>query len=375
MPADHARVWNTLKAYALSFAVWMTAAFFLGLQIFSNNIEHGHPRGLWESLSGPLREYVPYAIITPAIVWILWRFPVLGARRTRAAIITVGTLLLFSSSHVVLRMLMFPVQSPVTQKVMEPGFSLIAPLMRYYAYEDLWMFCTVAFLANAIQFNREIRKRELAASQLQAQLASSELQMLKHQLQPHFLFNALNSLYALIGQDSAGARRMTIAISEMLRTVIQRSSTDEVAFSEELRFVDRYLEIESMRLGERLRVHRAISPECMDLLVPQLLLQPLVENAIRHGIEKSVPGGDVFLAASLTHGGHLVVKVANSRPAHQGDTTGTGVGLTNLRARLQNMYGDDFVVRVQPTETLFTVEAEIPARTERVPVVRPVQAS
>jgi two-component system, LytTR family, sensor kinase len=363
------RVFNTLKAFALSFAIWMTAGFFLGLQLYSNNIAHGHPRGLWVSLSGPLREYVPYALITPPIVWILWRFPVLGAKRLRAAAIAGGTLLLFSVSHIGIRTLLFGAHVPgKPDAVAEPSLSLMASLMQYYAYEDLWMFCTVAFLANAIQFNREIRKRELAASQLQAQLASSELQMLKHQLQPHFLFNALNSLYALIGQDSAGARRMTIAISEMLRTVIQRSSTDEVMFSEELKFVERYLEIEGIRLGERLRVHRAISPECMDLLVPQLLLQPLVENAIRHGIEKSVPGGDVFIAASLADG-HLVVKVANSRPTQGGDSTGTGVGLGNLRARLQNMYGDDFAVRVQPTETLFTVEAEIPARTERVPIV------
>jgi hypothetical protein len=368
MPAVGDRVLKTLRAYAISFAVWMSAGLVLGLHIYGNNIGHGHPRGLWESLAGPLQEYSVYALITPPFVWLLWRFPVLGARRLRAVLVTVAALVFFSLLHVTVRMLVYPVNAPGTQELLAPSVALVPRLMWFYLYEDLWMFCTVAFLANAIQFNREIRKRELAASQLQVQLASSELQMLKHQLQPHFLFNALNSLYALIGQDSAGARRMTIAISEMLRTVIQRSSTDEVAFSDELRFVDRYLEIEGMRLGERLRVHRAISPECMDLLVPQLLLQPLVENAIRHGIEKSVQGGDVFIAASLT-GEHLVVKVANSRPVHGDDTTGTGVGLANLRARLQNMYGDDFAVRVQPTETLFTVEAELPARTERVPLI------
>ncbi len=363
---------KTLKAYAISFAVWLSAGFILGLHIYGNNIAHGHPRGFWDSISGPLQEYSVYALITPPFVWLLWRFPVLGAKRLRAVLITLAALVGFSLVHVIVRIFMYPVTAPGTEQLLPPSLSLVPRLMWFYLYEDLWMFSTIAFLANAIQFNREIRKRELAASQLQTQLASSELQMLKHQLQPHFLFNALNSLYALIGQDSAGARRMTIAISEMLRTVIQRSTTDEVAFSEELRFVDRYLEIESMRLGERLRVHRAISPECMDLLVPQLILQPLVENAIRHGIERSVQGGDVFIAASAAHG-HLVVKVANSRPASGGDSAGTGVGLANLRARLQNMYGDDFAVRVQPTDTLFTVEAEIPARTERVPIVRPVQ--
>jgi two-component system, LytTR family, sensor kinase len=368
------RARKTLKAYAISFAVWMSAALVLGLHIYGNNIAHGHPRGFVESVAGPLQEYSVYALITPPFVWLLWHFPVLGVRRVRAVLVTVGALVVFSLLHVTVRMLLYPVSAPGTQEVLAPSLALVPRLMWFYLYEDLWMFCTVAFLANAIQFNREIRKRELAASQLQVQLASSELQMLKHQLQPHFLFNALNSLYALIGQDSAGARRMTIAISEMLRTVIQRSSTDEVAFSEELKFVDRYLEIESMRLGERLRVHRVISPECMDLLVPQLLLQPLVENAIRHGIEKSVQGGDVFIAASLKDG-HLVVKVANSHPAHGGDSTGTGVGLANLKARLQNMYGDDFAVRVQPSDTLFTAEAEIPARTERVPIIRPLQTS
>src|SRR5262249_30976919 len=143
------------------------------------------------------------------------------------------------------------------------------------------------------EYYRRLRERELKASELEARLAQSQLQALKMQLQPHFLFNTLHTIAELVHEDPEMADRMIMRLSELLRMSLDNSSAHDVTLKQELDFLERYIEIERTRLGDRLRVQMAIAPETLGARVPNLILQPLVENAIRHGIAPHSSPGEI----------------------------------------------------------------------------------
>src|SRR6185436_7564987 len=183
------------------------------------------------------------------------------------------------------------------------------------------------------------RERELAASQLQGQLAHAQLQALRMQLNPHFLFNALNSISMLVrGGRSGEAVRMLAGLGDLLRGVLEEERPNEVPLREELDFLTRYLAIEQIR-ADRLQVRMEVAPELMEARVPTLILQPLVENAIRHGISRSSAAGLVEIGARRENGS-LLLSVRDDGPGLSAGDGREGVGLTNTRARLARMYGD-----------------------------------
>ena len=193
----------------------------------------------------------------------------------------------------------------------------------------------------------------------------AELRALRAQLNPHFLFNSLNSINALVGTDPEAARRMCEGLGDFLRRTLALGSRDAVTLGEELALVERYLGIEQVRFGERLRVERAVDPDAATCRVPPLLLQPLVENAIKHGIQDVVEGGAIRIEARCENG-LLRVVVENPVDADAPIRRGEGVGLENVRRRLAvfgareahlatNRKGDRFRV----TLTLPALEAEV----------------
>ena len=184
------------------------------------------------------------------------------------------------------------------------------------------------------------RERELTASRLQGQLAHAQLQALRMQLNPHFLFNALNSISMLVrGNRNDEAVRMLAGLGDLLRGVLEEDRPNEVPLREELDFLGRYLAIEQIRAG-RLQVLVEVPPELMEACVPNLILQPLVENAIRHGIARSSAAGLVEIGA-WRENGSLLLSVRDDGPGLAGAESGReGVGLSNTRARLARMYGD-----------------------------------
>jgi two-component system sensor histidine kinase AlgZ len=168
---------------------------------------------------------------------------------------------------------------------------------------------------------------------------------LRYQLNPHFLFNSLNAVSMLILDENATtARRMLAQIGDLLRTSLDSEVTAEVALSQELAFTEGYLAIEQTRLGERLRVDMAIEAETRDALVPNMLLQPLVENAVRYGVAPLVEGGWIAIK-SAQHAGRLRIVIVNSgrRGEGQQGRNGNGIGLGNTEERLRTLYGSDFV--------------------------------
>ncbi|MCH9646686.1 MAG: sensor histidine kinase [Deltaproteobacteria bacterium] len=201
---------------------------------------------------------------------------------------------------------------------------------------------------------REAREAELRESQLQTALAEAELEALRLQIQPHFLFNTLNSIAALVRRQSNDrALEMILGLSELLRTALQGSSRQTVPLSEELRLVERYLDIQKARFSDRLQVLWQIEEDAKSFPVPVFILQPLVENAILHGLAKSKDPGSLTLSARR-HGEFLTLRIEDDG---EGLPTGfdldstSGVGLQNIRARLDQLYGPVSQKQENPQET------------------------
>jgi LytS/YehU family sensor histidine kinase len=230
------------------------------------------------------------------------------------------------------------------------------------------MYFTTLGCVHALSYFAEVREKESQAAKLAAQVAEARLTALRTQINPHFLFNSLNALLVLIrDKDTANAERMLELLSELLRQVLTSDNRQVVALDEELRFLDGYLAVAQIRFSDRLRIVRNVDPRVMDALVPQFVLQPLVENALRHGISESVAGGTIEIAAQL-EGEDLVLTVGDDGPGISSTPNGGGVGLRNVRERISTLYGAGAILDLQPRSGGGTVaRVRIPYRPAIVP--------
>jgi LytS/YehU family sensor histidine kinase len=204
---------------------------------------------------------------------------------------------------------------------------------------EMMTYWAIIGLSHALDFHRESQDRELTAAELRTRLAEANLQALQRQLHPHFLFNTLNTISALMHRDTEAADSMLERLSDLLRLTLDRVGTQHVSLKDELDFLRKYLEIEKTRFGERLQVHIEVELDTLDAAVPNLVLQPLVENALRHGIGPKIGGGRVDICARH-EGGDLWLEVRDNGVGLSEDAFHKGVGLTNTRSRLQHLYGD-----------------------------------
>jgi LytS/YehU family sensor histidine kinase len=216
---------------------------------------------------------------------------------------------------------------------------------------------TIHYLFAAAEISRAAERRALEA---EVAARDAELQALKAQLNPHFLFNSLNSVASLAVSDPSGARDMCIQLGDYLRGTLKSEDSHLHPFGEEMAQVRRFLRVEAVRYGDRLRVEEQIGDGCLELAVPTLLLQPLVENSLKHGIAELVEGGTVRIGARRS-GDRLVVWVANPVDEAGVSRSGTGVGLANVRRRLEKVYGDAARLRTDKTEDGYRAEVVIPA--------------
>jgi sensor histidine kinase YesM len=228
---------------------------------------------------------------------------------------------------------------------------------------------------------RRYAERERATLQLETRLARAQLEALKIQLQPHFLFNTLNTISALLRRDPEAADRVLTRLGDLLRLSLQHSGRQEVMLRQELEFVERYLEIQQTRFQDRLRVRLDADPEALDALVPTLVLQPLVENAVRHAIEPRAAAGRLEIRARRENG-HLTLQVADDGPGIGGGgpidgasipVTGSGIGLANTRARLEQLYGAGHRFSLaNAAEGGLVVTLELPYRVGNLPTPAPI---
>jgi sensor histidine kinase YesM len=235
--------------------------------------------------------------------------------------------------------------------------------LRRITYQ-LPIFWGLVGVAHALQFYERTKERERRAAELEARLAQARLQALRMQLNPHFLFNTLNSIASLV-HEQPQAEQMIEALSDLLRLTLHAPDRHEVSLREELQFLERYLLIEQIRFGDRLRLERHIDPATLDAAVPILILQPLVENAVRHGIEAQIAPGLIQVTAERSGDCLRLCVQDNGRglaPSAQGMVR-EGVGLSNTRSRLQELYPGAASLQVQPGKTGgFTAELRLPWR-------------
>jgi two-component system sensor histidine kinase AlgZ len=192
------------------------------------------------------------------------------------------------------------------------------------------------------QWQQSVHERERVLH-AETEVREVRLRALRYQLNPHFLFNSLNAVSTLVLDGNASAAtRMLAQISDLLRTSLDDNVTSEIALSQELAFTEQYIAIEKTRLGDRLRVELAIHPATLDALVPSMLLQPLVENAVRHGVAPLVEGGGIAIESDF-HDNWLRVVISNSgrRRSEQPTNAGNGIGQSNTAARLETLYGSN----------------------------------
>ena len=206
----------------------------------------------------------------------------------------------------------------------------------------LFLWASVYFVIK--QWQTSTHERELRLKS-EAELRDAKLSALRYQLNPHFLFNSLNAVSTLyLEEDAEAATDMLAQVCDLLRVALNRDTAATVPLSQEIDFIKKYLSVERTRLGRRLNIHMDIAPETIDLPVPNMLLQPLVENAVRHGIA-AVAGSGCIAIASATDTAWLTIEIKNSGPLHSDERTpfrGTGIGLTNTVERLKTLYDDNY---------------------------------
>jgi signal transduction histidine kinase len=229
---------------------------------------------------------------------------------------------------------------------------------------NVFVYVMIVGVYNAFSYYHMYHRERSALSDLEARLAEAELAALKMQLQPHFLFNTLNAISVLINEDVNKANQMLVRLSELLRLTLESSGRQQVTLKQELDFLDRYLGIERIRFSDRLSVHLDVEPDTLDARVPNLILQPLVENAIRHGIAPRAEGGRLDVRARRLDG-TLELTIHDDGPgiAEDCDDDGSrdGIGLANCRARLEQLYGDRHRLEYgRPSEGGFSVVLTLP---------------
>jgi LytS/YehU family sensor histidine kinase len=220
---------------------------------------------------------------------------------------------------------------------------LFAGFVRYLDL-NLVDYSMIVAVTLFVGYSRLLRERQLAASELTSRLTAAHLKTLQTQLRPHFLFNTLNTAAELVHHDAEAADRMLTQLAGLLRRSLDSSGEQEVSLRSELEFLDDYVEIIKVRFKGRITVTTDVEPQALDASVPNLILQPIVENAVRHGLEPRAAGGNVAVTAWV-HGGELNLEVEDDGVGldavkRNGSYPGTGVGLQNATDRLLHLYGE-----------------------------------
>jgi two-component system, LytTR family, sensor kinase len=338
-----------LSQFAIVFGIWAAIAVVLTGQSYliaylgvlaRSDLAQRNTSGIsfFELLLSSFTECFVWVFLTLAIFWLVRRFPLGQGKWSRSLAVHVGACLLCGFLEVLLSVLAAEI---IRQEFVKPTISMNV-LFLYFAAKlnnNIFFYWAIVAVAHVVRYYRQFRERELHTSQLETKLAQTQLQILKMQLHPHFLFNTLNAISALIHQDVELADRMIARLGDLLRTTLDNANQQEVPFKQELDFIQPYLEIEKARLGSRLTVDLQIEPAVMDARVPNLILQPLVENAIRHGIAGRPGPGRIRIHAHRDNG-TLRLAISDSGPGLKAVVeNGKGIGLANTRARLEKLYG------------------------------------
>jgi two-component system, LytTR family, sensor kinase len=342
--------WPAIWLFAFAVATplaWSSVAF-----VYFGMLAAGRPLTFGHSLLAGLADWYVWAAFTPVVFSLGQRFRLERHRWVAAGLfhLVFGTMVALGDLALV----------TAINRHFGPTVSYVGPVfwdvylkivLRYFHFAFIIYWVIVA-AAHAAQYYRSSRDRELEASQLQSELTLAQLAALRMQLQPHFLFNTLHTIASLVRDGRGEAATSTIArLGELLRQTLGSLQRNEVPLREELSFIEAYLEIEQTRFSDRLTVRFDVDRDTLEAPVPNMSLQPLVENAIRHGIARDPSAGRIEIRARQ-HDGRLRIEVRNDGPAYAGNGGGAavGVGLANTRARLSRLYGAGYRLDLVPDD-------------------------
>jgi two-component system, LytTR family, sensor kinase len=323
----------TVRLWLMAFAAWTFLAAFSSAQGAVYFINRGRPVPWAEMLPGRFADWYTCALFTPLFVWLAQRYPI-DRRSWRIAL---PVTLAVTTICVVLK---YSLLVPIEHALGISDTSTIGmELARNFASESM-AFWAVIGIIHAFEFNRRYREREVAAADLRVRLSEAQLEALRSQIQPHFLFNTLHSISTLMHRDVEAADSMLTRLSDLLRLTLKHRGANEISLREELALADNYLAIMSVRFGDRLQVVRRIENKALNALVPQFILQPLLENALHHGV--AVTSGPARVEITAERRGEVLSLAVTDDG--RGDIVATrrerdGMGLSNTRLRLEQLYG------------------------------------
>jgi hypothetical protein len=298
-----------------------------------------------------------FGVLIPPIVWLARRYPLARERWWRHVLpIALGGALvcmIHPALYTGLDRLIGEVLGPLYSFHYRYGYAFVEGhaevpfwnvwwyVLTYYLTSLVFFYACVVAFVSARQYYQLLRKSELDRMRLESSLAQTRLHLLTMQLRPHFLFNTLNSISELMYEDVAAAERMVARLSELLRLSLDQRDVALVPLDKELEYLGVYLEIEKIRFQDRITVDLEIAPDARECLVPFLILQPLVENAVRHGISRLSRPGKILIRARRD-ADRLEFEISNDGPAAVVRIPSEGLGLRNTRDRLRALYGEDF---------------------------------
>jgi signal transduction histidine kinase len=282
------------------------------------------------------------ALFIPPFLWLVRRAPLERSTWLRRLPMYLGVTMLAAIAKYAL---LFSLQGVFMGAARSQSFGVV---LAGNAISEMMIFWAVVGVLHAVEFYRRYREREALTLELRAQLGQSQLDVLRAQLHPHFLFNVLNAATVLVHRDPDAADAMLTRLGELLRHALRSDPRHETPLREELELLDRYLDIMRTRFGDRLTIRRSIPTAVESALVPTFVLQPLVENALEHGVDRLDGSGTVEIDAARD-GDSLVLAVRDNGAGERADAhAGLGIGLTNTRARLAALYGDAAALALRP---------------------------
>jgi len=357
MPNVEMKKWVTRYAPIVLtiLGAWTLFGFFFSTQLYINILYHGRSQPFSLILIPWLTCGYLWAALTPVALWLARRFPLekeLMARR-------VALHLLFAVLISLLQLVAYNFVFQTLVRRSSDSFFPLGPFQDVLVGQfhfNLLLYCVVVGLYQTFDYYRRFREREqraaqleLEAAQLETQLTRAQLDALKMQLHPHFLFNTLNTISVLMEEDVSAANEMLLRLSELLRAALKNNEAHEVTLEEELQFLEKYLQIEQARFQDRLKVRIDPAPETLTAYLPNLILQPLVENAIRHAVAARTTETLIEIR-SHKRDGHLHLSVSDNGEGMVDQSTPTnGIGLRNTRARLEKLYGPNQDFKLETT--------------------------
>lgn len=344
-------------------AAWLVVGLLSASQYYLAARTAGQPGAWGLQLLRELPPWQIWSLLTPAAFAVARRFPLTAPRLARHLPIHIAAAL--ACALIYLGGWAWWTKVALPSYGAQPVTALFWAMFRARFNVAFILYWAIIGIYYALWNSRRVRIREVEAARARTELAQFRLLVLRSQLQPHFLFNTLHSIASLMDEDVRAARRLIARLSDLLRATLDLGETAEAPLAREVEFVERYLDIERVRFGPRLTVHYRISEDAGEALVPPLLLQPLVENAVRHGVAPLEQGGTIDISA-CRQGEWLIIDVADTGAGCDSDEAmRQGVGLANVRERLAHTYGDGQAFEISsPPKGGFRVRLRLPFRLE-----------